>query len=69
MGGEKLKVTINGKETDIEEKTNLLDFLKKKGIDKNLVVIEYNKDIVKDIDDIEFKDGDDIEILRIVGGG
>lgn len=69
MGGEKLKVTINGKETDIEEKTSLLDFLKKKGIDKNSVVIEYNKDIVKDIDNIEFKDGDDIEILRIVGGG
>lgn len=64
-----MKVTINGKETDIEEKTSLLDFLKKKGIDKNSVVIEYNKDIVKDIDDIEFKDGDDIEILRIVGGG
>lgn len=64
-----MTVTINGKQTIFDKEMTLNEFLKEKGIDRNTVVIEYNMEIMDSNNDLIFKDGDNIEILRIVGGG
>lgn len=64
-----MTVTINGKQTIFDKEITLNEFLKEKGIDRNTVVIEYNMEILDSNNDFIFKDGDNIEILRIVGGG
>jgi len=64
-----LKVNINGKITEIKNNISLKQFINEKGLDKNKIVIEYNKEILDDIEDIIINDGDNIEILKIVGGG
>lgn len=62
-------IKINGKDVEVEENTSLENFLKEKNIDFKTVVVEYNLDILKDITGIMLKNEDNIEILRIVGGG
>lgn len=62
-------VKVNGKDVEAEENISLENFLKEKNIDFKTVVVEYNLDILKDITGIMLKDEDNIEILKIVGGG
>jgi len=64
-----LKVNINGKITEIKNNTSLKQFINEKGLDRNKIVIEYNKEILDNIENIIINDGDNIEILKIVGGG
>ena len=64
-----MTVTINGKQKIFDKDITLNEFLNDKRINRNTVVIEYNMEILDSDNDITFKDGDNIEILRIVGGG
>lgn len=64
-----MTVTINGKQEIFDKDITLNEFLNDKRINRNTVVIEYNMEILDSDNDITFKDGDNIEILRIVGGG
>ena len=64
-----MTVTINGKQEIFDKDITLNEFLNNKGINRNTVVIEYNMEILDSDNDLTFKDGDNIEILRIVGGG
>ncbi len=64
-----MTVTINGKQEIFDKDITLNEFLNNKGINRNTVVIEYNMEILDGDNDLTFKDGDNIEILRIVGGG
>lgn len=64
-----MTVTINGKQEIFDKDITLNEFLNNKGIIRNTVVIEYNMEILDGDNDLTFKDGDNIEILRIVGGG
>ncbi|MEI8389547.1 MAG: sulfur carrier protein ThiS [bacterium] len=66
----KLKVTINGKETEIAENftiTNLLEDLKVTG---SMFVVEKNLEIVpKENFHVKINDGDKLEIVGFFGGG
>ena len=64
-----MTVTINGKQEIFDKDITLNEFLNDKRINRNTVVIEYNMEILDSDNDITFKDGDNIEILRIIGGG
>lgn len=61
---------INGKFEDIAS-TNLLEYLNKNNYRIDRLVVEYNGKILKkiDLDKIEIKNTDKIEIISFVGGG
>lgn len=61
---------INGKFEDIAN-TNLLEYLNKNNYKIDRLVVEYNGKILKkiDLDKIEIKNTDKIEIISFVGGG
>lgn len=67
-----MKVKING---TIEEFTqdglNLLEYLQRKSIQPELVAVEVNLNVVdkKRYGDVILSEGDEIEIVRFVGGG
>ncbi len=66
-----MNISVNGISHPLKEDTSVSDFLKTRNIDTNSVIVELNKNIVKNCDyqQIFFKDKDQLEILRFVGGG
>ncbi len=65
-----ITLIINGKEETIEP-TDIDTFLKSRSIDKEEVVVELNKKILKrdSLKDITLNDNDVLEVIRFVGGG
>ena len=67
-----MEITINGvKRTDFVSPLTVADLLEQLGINPRSVVVERNLEIVARnvINEMFVKDGDTIEIIRIVGGG
>ena len=66
-----MNVKINGKPEEIEEGSTVLKYLNEKGLTRNHVVIELNKQIVKkdNFSTTVLQKGDTIEIFQLVGGG
>jgi thiamine biosynthesis protein ThiS len=67
----KIKIKINGKVVQINEKNNLLSLIKKFKIPLKKVAIELNQEIVdkKKLNKISVKKDDKIEIVHFIGGG
>ncbi|MFN7181916.1 MAG: sulfur carrier protein ThiS [Planctomycetota bacterium] len=64
-------VSVNGKKREFPENLtveNLVEILK---LDKDLIAIEINGDIIRKANYKEhiLKEGDEIEILTLIGGG
>lgn len=70
MGGI-LKILVNGMEEFLDSNKSLLEYILSKDLKPNMVIVEYNLNFVssKEWSNIQLKDNDRIEILRIVGGG
>ena len=66
-----MQIKLNGEKENLEKKISIKDFLKEKKMLENEVVIEHNKEIIKNINyETQFlKNGDSLEILSFVGGG
>jgi len=66
-----IKIQINGKEKKIEKKMTLASFLELEGIPLKGTAVELNREIVYEsmVQQIIIKDGDILELVRIVGGG
>lgn len=64
-----MEIILNGNKKEVKEKTTISDLLKEYSLDFKSVVIEHNFEIVKESVDVEIHENDNIEILRIVGGG
>ncbi|MGM0502810.1 MAG: sulfur carrier protein ThiS [Bacillota bacterium] len=66
-----MEITVNGEQEKLAAKTSLIDFLEAKELDLDKLVIEYNQEIIKETEwsSITLKDGDQLEILKFVGGG
>lgn len=66
-----MKVKVNGKEFEVEQGTTILSFLESRGINPSLVVVEINHDIPnrETWGNVSFGEGDNIEIIRFLGGG
>ncbi len=65
-------IRVNGKEREIEEGCTLLSLLQKLGVEPGRgVAVERNREIVpKDrYKDVVLEDGDELEIVTLVGGG
>jgi sulfur carrier protein len=65
-----MQLTINGKPETLEVST-VLDVLKTKDIDPQLVAVELNTQMVdqEQLETTSIKDGDKLEFLFFMGGG
>ena len=67
----KIKIKINGKINKIDDKTKLSDLVKNLKVPLKKVAIELNREIVnkKNLNKINLKVNDRIEIVHFIGGG
>ena len=67
----KIKIKINGKIIKIDDKIKLSDLLKNLKVPLKKVAIELNREIVdkKNLNKINLKINDKIEIVHFIGGG
>ena len=65
-----MKITVNGEERALEQKT-VLGYLVEIGVDPRAVAVELNLDILErgEYATTMLNDGDKIEIVQFVGGG
>ncbi len=69
-----MKIKVNGEEKKIEhgqENVLLSTALNSMGYKPNTIVVELNNLIINSIkwEEVQLKDGDNLEIVSIVGGG
>jgi len=69
-----MKINVNGKEKKIDldqENAFLSTALNSMGYKPNTIVVELNKLIINSMkwEKVKLKDGDNLEIVSIVGGG
>ena len=66
-----MKIKINGADTDVAEGTTLEGLLDSLGIQRAGIAVELNREVVpkRALCATHVKDGDAIEIIRMVGGG
>ena len=67
----KIKIKINGKINKIDDKTKLSELIKNLKVPLQKVAIELNRKIVdkKNLNKINLKVNDKIEIVHFIGGG
>jgi thiazole synthase len=66
-----MKISINGKDTDYSGTPVLGELLRSLGIDPERVAVERNRGIVSraEMQSLRLVAGDELEIIRFVGGG
>ena len=70
MLGQPMQLTINGKVENLEVST-VMDVLKTKDIDPQLVAVEVNTQMIdqENLGTTSLKEGDKLEFLFFMGGG
>jgi sulfur carrier protein len=65
-----MKVTLNGKQTEIEVKT-VLDLLQSRKVEPQMVAVELNEKMLEreDFSKTPLQEGDRIELHHFMGGG
>lgn len=71
MSEELIKVTINGNEKEVPGGLSVHDLLKYLNIRMSTAIVEHNHNILKlpELETSVVNDGDNLEIVRFVGGG
>jgi len=66
-----ISVRVNGKPVELEAPTRLLDYLERLGVSPRAVAVEHNGEIIERsaYADVMLSEGDQVEIVRMVGGG
>ena len=66
-----MEIVVNGKKENLPEPMALEDFLKRKGLERQGIVVELNREIIKKEawPTITIQGNDTLEILRFIGGG
>jgi sulfur carrier protein len=66
-----MKVRLNGLEISLSQASTLAQFLSEQKLELDVVVVEYNGEIISKakLAAIVLADQDEIEVLRFVGGG
>lgn len=65
-----MKINLNGKQMDSQSRT-LMVLIREQGFDPDGLIAEVNFEIIKQSawQNISIKEGDNIELLSLVGGG
>jgi len=66
-----ISIKVNGDIREIEKSMNLLDFLVYIGVSSTFIAVAYNGEVLRkeQYEEIELIDGDNLELVRPVGGG
>jgi thiamine biosynthesis protein ThiS len=66
-----ISIRVNGKPVDLAGPTLLLDYVRQLGVDPRAIAVEVNGEILhrETYADRTLRDGDAVEIVRMVGGG
>lgn len=66
-----MKVVVNGEERELPGPTSVADLLTHLGIDQRFGAVEVNREVVPKSEHgtHALRDGDQVEIIRFVGGG
>jgi thiamine biosynthesis protein ThiS len=66
-----IALQINGKRVELAQPTALLTYLDQLGVNQRAVAVEHNGIIIERADyaNTTLRDGDTVEIVRMVGGG
>jgi sulfur carrier protein len=66
-----ITLRVNGKPVELERPTPLLDYLDRLGVNPRAVAVEHNGTIIERaaFDSVTLDAADNVEIVRMVGGG
>ncbi len=66
-----ITLTINGKRRELEGPTSLVDFLQSIGVNLQFIAVAHNGEVVdrEKFPQIVLDEGDEVEVVRPVGGG
>ena len=66
-----ISLQVNGKNVELEGPTPLLEYLEKLGVNPRAVAVEHNGEILERVAyaGATLREGDRVEIVRMVGGG
>ncbi len=66
-----ISITANGKPFELDAGIALINFIEQLKLSPERVVVEYNKAALSphELSDVTLKNGDALEIVRIVAGG
>ncbi len=66
-----ITLTLNGKPRELPAETELPRLLDLLGVDRRMVAVAHNGDVVpRDrYEQVRLRDGDTVEVVRMVGGG
>ena len=71
MNGENIGIIVNGKARRVPRGATISNLLSSMDLDRRLVVVELNEEIVRrtELDEVGIREGDRIELVHFVGGG
>ena len=71
QGKPMISLTINGRRRELEGPTRLIDFLQSSGVNLQFIAVAHNGEVVdrEKFPQIVLDEGDDVEVVRPVGGG
>ena len=72
VGPDGVVPVVNGEERTVAAGSTLGDLLRELSVNANAVVVEHNREIVRDrsrLDAVVLATGDSVEIVHFVGGG
>ncbi len=66
-----ITLTINGKERTLDTPTPLVDYLESLEVNTRFIAVAHNGTVIRreEFDDVTLGEGDEVEIVRAVGGG
>ena len=66
-----IRLTINGKERTLDAPTRLVEYLEALDVSAKSIAVAHNGTVLRreEFDDITLGEGDEVEIVRAVGGG
>lgn len=65
-------LAVNGDSREVPRGTTLAALLDSLGLDPRMIVVEHNREILRDrsaFDTLELEEGDSLELVHFVGGG
>jgi thiamine biosynthesis protein ThiS len=66
-----ISLTLNGKPRNLPGETALLDLLAELGVDRRMIAVAHNGEVIPrdSYERVTLRDGDSVEVVRMVGGG
>ncbi|TMC83494.1 MAG: sulfur carrier protein ThiS [Chloroflexi bacterium] len=66
-----IALQVNGKRVELDQAIPLLAYLEQLGVNPRAVAVEHNGEIIERASyaSVTLSDGDQVEIVRMVGGG